>query len=79
MSVTAEKLRTELANLTEADRAELARFLIQSLDEGADEDVEKAWDIELDRRAEEIASGGATANRPTKYFRTGGSCPPIVD
>lgn len=68
MSVTAEKLRTELANLTATDRAELARFLIQSLDEGADEDAEKAWDIELDRRAEEITSGGAAGEPADKVF-----------
>ena len=36
MNATAEKLRTELATLSDAERAELARFLIQSLDEGAD-------------------------------------------
>lgn len=68
MSVTAEKLRTELANLAEADRAELARFLIQSLDEGEDKDAEKAWDVELERRAEEITSGRAAGEPADKVL-----------
>ncbi len=68
MSVTAEKLRTELANLNDADRAELAHFLISSLDPGSDADAEEAWDAELARRAEEIQSGRATGEPADKVF-----------
>jgi len=68
MSLTAEKLRVELASLSETDRAELAHFLIQSLDRGADEDAETAWDAELARRAEEIKSGGAAGEAAEKVF-----------
>jgi putative addiction module component (TIGR02574 family) len=68
MSVLAEKFRTELASLSDTDRAELARFLIQSLDTGADADAETAWDSELARRAEEIKSGRASGEPAEKVF-----------
>ena len=68
MSVTAEKIRTELACLDEAERAELAHFLIQSLDQGADADAEAAWDVELARRAEEIRCGQASGEPAEKVF-----------
>lgn len=68
MSATAEKIRMELAGLDDADRAALARFLIQSLDEGSDSDAEAAWDAELARRAEEIRSGRASGELAEKVF-----------
>jgi len=68
MSVTAEKLRTELATLTDTERAELAHFLIQSLDSGADGDAETEWDAELARRADEIRSGWASGEPAGKVF-----------
>lgn len=68
MSVTAEKMRTELATLTDTERAELAHFLIQSLDSGADADAETEWDAELERRAEEIRSGRAAGEPAQKVF-----------
>jgi putative addiction module component (TIGR02574 family) len=68
MSATAEKLRAELATLSGTDRAELAHFLILSLDEGSDADAEAAWDAELARRAEEIKSGRATGEPAEKVF-----------
>jgi putative addiction module component (TIGR02574 family) len=68
MSASAEKLRNELARLSEADRAELARYLIQSLENGMDEDAETAWDSELQRRAEEIRSGRAVGEPASKVF-----------
>ena len=68
MSATAEKIRSELAGLDEADRADLAHFLIQSLDEGSDPDAEAAWNAELARRAEEIRSGRARGEPAEKVF-----------
>jgi putative addiction module component (TIGR02574 family) len=56
MTVAMEKLKTELAELTPAERAELAHFLIDSIDDSWDEGSEAAWDDELARRAEEICS-----------------------
>ena len=58
MTIKAQALQAELAELTAHDRAELARFLIQSLDETEEEGVQAAWDTELQRRAAEIEAGG---------------------
>jgi putative addiction module component (TIGR02574 family) len=68
MSVTGEKLRSELASLSEDDRAELAHFLIESLDQGADPDAEAAWDVEIARRNEEIKSGKVAGVPAEKAF-----------
>lgn len=57
MTETAEKLKTDLAALPADDRAELAYFLLRSLDEEADPDAEAVLDDVLRRRAEEIRSG----------------------
>jgi putative addiction module component (TIGR02574 family) len=61
-------MRTELATLTEAERADLARFLIQSLDSGSDKDAEAAWDAELERRAGEIKNGSESGESADKVF-----------
>jgi len=68
MNAATEKIRTELSTLSEADRAELARFLLASLDDGADKDAETAWDAELARRAEEITSGRASGEPAETVF-----------
>jgi putative addiction module component (TIGR02574 family) len=54
--------------LSEAERAELARFLVASLDQGADKDAGEAWDAELERRAEDIKSGRASGEPAEKVF-----------
>ncbi len=68
MSAAAEKIRTDVTSLNDVERAELAHFLIQSLDHGSDEDAETAWDAELARRAEEIKSGRASGESAEKVF-----------
>ena len=60
MSATTDELKAELSRLPVPQRAELARFLIDSLDQGEDADTEEAWDKELARRAEQIKNGTAT-------------------
>ena len=58
MTENAERVKQEVLQLPEADRAELARFLIESLDESEDpEVVEAAWDEELRRRVDRIEQG----------------------
>lgn len=52
-------LRRDALQLSEGDRATLARDLVASLDEPADPDAAKAWDIELCRRLNEIEAGSA--------------------
>lgn len=54
MSETAEKLKLELSQLSAKERAEIAYFLIHSLDEGIDHELETAWDTELIQRLEDI-------------------------
>ncbi|HUE71320.1 MAG TPA: addiction module protein [Pirellulaceae bacterium] len=56
MTQIAQRLRDELAQLSAEDRAELAHYLIGSLDTEVDEDAESAWAEELDRRAAENRS-----------------------
>ncbi len=57
MTESAQRVMQEVLQLPEADRAELARFLIESLDDSEDPDVEAAWDAELLSRVERIDQG----------------------
>ena len=57
MTQNAERVKQEVLQLPEADRAELALFLIDSLDASEDQDAEAAWDAELSRRVERIEQG----------------------
>ena len=68
MTKTAEKLKIELSQLSTAERAELAYFLIHSLDEEVDYDIESAWDVELTRRMQEINNGNASGEPSNKVF-----------
>lgn len=68
MTETAEKLKIELSQLSIQERAELAYFLIHSLDEDVDDDAEIAWDAELARRMQEINSGIADGEPLNKVF-----------
>ena len=52
-------LRTAAMALPENERAALAKDLVASLDGAQDEDVAKAWDIEICRRINEVQSGRA--------------------
>ena len=51
-----ERIRTEVLELTEAERAELAHDLIASLDEPRESGVEDAWDREILHRISLIDS-----------------------
>jgi putative addiction module component (TIGR02574 family) len=68
MTEAAEKLKAQLSQLSMQERAELAHFLIHSLDAGVDADAEAAWDAELVRRMEEIRSGKAVGEPADKVF-----------
>lgn len=70
MTETAERLKSELSRLPAQDRAELASFPIDSLDPQQDEDVEAAWQAELERRAEEVRSGAAIGEPAESVSRT---------
>jgi Putative addiction module component len=60
MTETAEKLKLQLSHLSIQERAEIALFLIHSLDENVDQDIESAWDAESAQRTQEISSGNAS-------------------
>jgi putative addiction module component (TIGR02574 family) len=69
MTAKAERMKSALAGLTPEDRAELVRFLIESLDGDEEQGVAAAWDEELKRRAEEIQSGRVTGEPAEKLLR----------
>ena len=55
MSTTLDELKREAAKLPDAERAELALSLIESLDAPADEgDFEEEWRQEIERRASQV-------------------------
>ena len=54
-----QRLRSQILALSEAERAELAHDLIESLDAPQDNGTEKAWDQEITRRIREIDAGQA--------------------
>ena len=60
MSEGLESLKSQLSALTAKERAELAHFLIRSLEDGGEEGTEAAWQAELTRRVEDIDSGRVT-------------------
>jgi putative addiction module component (TIGR02574 family) len=68
MTETAEKLKSELSQLSLQERAELAHFLICSLDEEVDADAEAAWDAELAQRIDEIKGGKAVGESADTVF-----------
>jgi putative addiction module component (TIGR02574 family) len=51
------ELKEQAAQLSEADRAELALALIESLDGEAPGNIEEAWRVEIERRIAEIDRG----------------------
>lgn len=50
-------LKEKASRLSDAERAELALSLIESLDGPADPDVEEAWRVEVERRIAQIERG----------------------
>lgn len=68
MTEAAEKLISQLSQLSTKERAEVAHFLIHSLDEEVDAGAEATWDAELGRRMEEIRSGKALGEPADKVF-----------
>ena len=59
MSVLVKEIANKALDLSSEERAELVHELILSLDSIKDKGVEKAWDMEIERRVKEIKSGTA--------------------
>ena len=57
MSDTLAELKQKASQLTEAERADLALSLIESLDGPADPDVEEAWRVEIEHRSGQVDRG----------------------
>lgn len=68
MSAMLKSLKSQLGALPSRDRAELARFLIDSLEPGSDNDAQAAWEIELARRVAEIRSGRVAGKPADQVF-----------
>jgi putative addiction module component (TIGR02574 family) len=58
MDTVVEQLKDQMGALSPSERAELAYFLLSSLDSDEAE-IEAAWDAEGARRVQEIHSGRA--------------------
>ncbi|MGO9119669.1 MAG: addiction module protein [Desulfomonilaceae bacterium] len=68
MTEAVEELKSQLETLTSRERAELAQFLIRSLDQEQDEGAESLWNVELNRRATEIESGKSVGKPAEQVF-----------
>jgi putative addiction module component (TIGR02574 family) len=58
MAEAFEQLKSQARALSAPERADLAHFLLTSL-EPAEEGVQEAWRAEIDRRVAEIRNGSA--------------------
>jgi putative addiction module component (TIGR02574 family) len=57
MTRVVEQLYEQASRLPEADRAELAGLLLESIEDPPDEGVEEAWAAEIERRMAEYRAG----------------------
>ncbi len=64
MTVAVEQLKSQVVSLTKPERADLAYFLLSSM-EPEEAGVEAAWDDEISRRVADIRSGQAVG-RPAE-------------
>jgi len=61
MNATTKQLYENALHLPGPERAELAAWLIESLDAGGEDDVAAAWDAEIRRRIDELDGGQVAA------------------
>lgn len=62
------KIEKQAQGLSPEERAQLAMSLIESLDQGHDEDVEKLWLDEAERRLDDYRSGRIEAIPANEVF-----------
>jgi putative addiction module component (TIGR02574 family) len=67
MAQPMKQLKSQLDQLSAKDKAELACFLLGSL-EPEDEGVAAAWDLEIARRVDEIRNGCASGTSAEEVF-----------
>src|SRR4051812_42552394 len=68
MAEVIERLKVEVGQLPTAQRAELAHFLLLTLEDGEDEGAEAAWDVELQRRLADIQSRSVQGRLAEEVF-----------
>ncbi len=68
MTEIIEQLKGQLEQLPSQAGAELAYFLLCSLEQEADTGVAEAWDVELARRVADIQSGKAIGAPAAQVF-----------
>ena len=68
MTSESRKIEDRAKDLPAKDRARLALRLIESLDEGEDEDVEELWLDEAERRLSEYDAGKSQARPADEVF-----------
>jgi putative addiction module component (TIGR02574 family) len=61
-------LEVEVLKLADKERAELARVLLLSLDEAEDQDTEREWAEEAERRYQELKAGRVQAIPSQQVF-----------
>ena len=66
MTETLEQLKEQLERLPRQERAELAHFLLCSLEQEAD--VDTAWEAELARRVADMQSGKVVGTPAAQGF-----------
>lgn len=57
ITTDADEILSLALKQTETERARIAEALIASLDAPADREIERAWQIEIDKRLREIDTG----------------------
>jgi putative addiction module component (TIGR02574 family) len=62
------KVKTEVRRLNSRDRAELARFLLDSLEPEKVDSVARAWKKEIARRVKDIREGRAIGRPAEQVF-----------
>jgi putative addiction module component (TIGR02574 family) len=70
MTVTLQELKSAASALPIADRAELARFLLGSLDEGEAVDARAEWLALAERRMAEVKAGQVVGVPADEVLRT---------
>ncbi len=69
MSLKVKEIEEEALRLPSSHRAQLAEYLIKSLDEDEDPEAEKLWVEEADRRYQEYKKGKIKAKSAERVFK----------
>jgi putative addiction module component (TIGR02574 family) len=69
MTNAVEQLKSQIGTLSQRERAELAHFILISLEPEEDEaEVARAWEAEVTRRVDEIQSGKTVGKPAAQLF-----------